>query len=104
MTPDEMRIAVCECLGWKKSDHFADTNQVWMAPNGEPTFGLPPLTLDLMDDALETLSREEITQFVETLKELVGVAATFHWIAWLLITSTKEQRAKSFLKVKGLWK
>jgi len=73
-----------------------------MAGNPFPGWDTPPpLTLDLMAEAEETLTREQMLRYQENLGRVNPSAEIF--ASWFLVHATKEQRLEAFLKTKGLW-
>ena len=114
MTPDEIRIAVAECCGWK----ICSVNN----PMGEPItgpIGLPPSTpesveiwnyfaplpnypasLDACYRAEALLKSEGASTWLKYWEALVKVCepSKENWRA------TPLQRCEAFLRVKGKWK
>ena len=94
-----LQIAVAKAMGWKYSRLGLDGRRIWVGPSGDfktEVFeaNLPPLTLDLMWEAEEMLVGDDRWKYAE---ELTGKGSLF-----ASVHATAEQRAKSWLKVKGL--
>jgi len=104
----DLQIAVAKAMGWKRHTSYYDDGTVccegWKSPEGIGN-PLPPLTLDLMWDAEEMLSDEQWDN------------EYYHWLCFEVsggqteqlweyrkaaCHATAEQRAKAWLKVKGV--
>ncbi len=111
MSEQELRIAVCESLGFKHTDEVDRFGNRYMTrqegvmekwyrlgtkPDTYPP--IPPLTLDLMHEAEGTLTKIEYDKYEQDLWdtmdcEMLGIRP--------FLSATASQRATAFLKVKG---
>ena len=94
-----LQIAVAKAMGWKYSRLGLDGRRIWVGPSGDfktEVFeaNLPPLTLDLMLEAEEMLKGDERWKYAEM---MIDEGTWFD-----AVHSTAEQRAKAWLKVKGI--
>lgn len=114
-TPEELRVAVCEALGWRLAghpDHSKATNG-WkfgrhfaIEPGNKLVSrnSLPPLTLDLMALAEATLSDDDHTDFRLLLDEIAEEVWQTHPqrrdYDRIRDSLNAEQRARAFVAVK----
>lgn len=111
---DELRIKVCEALGWTPP-HGSIGH--WQKPNSDrgktsSFIGSPPaLTHDLMAEVLATMTDAEWERVIrnELGDSQLGLSSTIggDWSEFLkfirqLMQSTPEQQAVAFLKAKGV--
>ena len=120
MSPEEQRIAIAESCGWKNPNHpdalarhegwWSQKRSVWwIDPHGKDQMisSVPDYLKDLnaMAEAVQTLNDDERHSYS------VILAMTFWPLGWRdwedtfsVSEATAKQRAKAFLKTKGLWK
>src|SRR5271166_248301 len=105
--PDQLRIDVCKAIGWRVVERFQGVMlyDIYRPDNTRAFIDyrirydiLPPLTLDLMHQAEETLQGHERTRYALALAE---IATKDGDMGWDVAHATVEQRAKAFLMVKG---
>lgn len=108
LTPDQLRIAVLETMGWKQVRIATDkkSGDQWpVYQRGEEiaslyTNTLPELTHDYLAGCRKTLTPGERVDYVEHLRNIVGPhgSATI----WDYIDASEEQQALAFLHAKGI--
>lgn len=111
-------VALIEFLGWKR-DSTNTWRSGWLMPPDRDGMRLPsdipPLTLDLMHEAVRYLRYKAGDQFqwLEYSRRLFEVIwgrrgnsedCVLDSTAWDLIEATKEQRLEALLKTIGQWK
>ena len=93
-------------LGWTG---YADG---WMiSPEGRPAIPLPPLSLDLVHEAEQTMTDKQWARYPIWLAKVIAgtqdksrAGSTRIYVPQhVLLGATKEQRLEAFLRVKGLW-
>lgn len=97
---DELRIAVCRAIGWKRQKSTnPDFDWVWIEPNGGGyCYALPELSLDLMHELENGLTDDEYRQWLNHLiesrnKDCIPLCRCH--------SATAEQRAQAWVKLKG---
>lgn len=119
MKPEEQRIEIAKCCGWRECKCKTGGNvpygqpwnkDAWEFGHGHPHYvphekELPDYLNDLnaMRDAEKTLSELECERYDETLLNMEPDTFGCSAGGWTFFRSS-AQRAEVFLKVKGLWK
>lgn len=116
MTPDQIRIAVAECLGWRMIQPWGDDGFIWFSPHAKDAFDYdqpPDYPNDLnacseMRKYLTTISDK--ASFARTLYDIstkcVGVCSGSgaYWDGiFELIDESPLNQCIAFLHVKGKW-
>lgn len=111
MTPDEIRIAVAECCGWKRelvsmSVAGGRDSFIWLNPNGVGDLPNYPASLDACAEMLGTLSEAEKYEYVGRLAftSCADIQEGDLSDLYTLIAATPLQRCEAFLRVKGKWR
>jgi len=102
----DLQIAVAKAMGWKSHpDEYYIDKLAWTLkddPQRWATCDLPPITLDLMWEAEEMLKGDDEGRYIDELSHLVSSDRSHKWHAFKILHATAEQRAKAWLKVKGV--
>lgn len=110
MTPDQLHLEVLKAMGWSRFEHDVPgdphSDLIGQPPGVQFQEPLPPLTLDLMWQAWSTLNGKDKLAFSRNLRESVVNQSPSNLFSeeiwWLCENATAEQRARAFLKVKGI--
>jgi len=119
MTTDAIRRKIAEACGWTRAEEYdgiliGPISGDWMRSEAWKRQGfirdfseLPnyPESHDAMQEALETLSKDDVSKYVIKLAiVLIREEKPRHWeVQARLVLATPIQKAEAFLKAKGLW-
>ena len=100
MKPTLQHIALMEALGWTQVGPVKTSDGIWGYPKAGvfmPSL-IPPLTLDLMHEAEETLTKEQRIEYGSYLWDATEGRAEG---GFRLIHADKEARLEAFLRTIG---